>query len=160
MAKGKYQEWVSENGLIRIKGWACDGLSDEQIAKNIGINVATLYRWKEKYCEICEAIRAGKDVPDRKVENALYESCFDRTIPVKKAFKVKRVWFDENGKRCEEEHIEIAEETVAIPANPRAQEFWLKNRKPDVWKDKQQVFAEDNGPIEFTWANEKPEGET
>lgn len=39
-------------------------------------------------------------------------------------------------KRLEEERIEYAEEQVVVPANVTAQIFWLKNRKPDKWKDK------------------------
>lgn len=62
MAKGKYQEWLTKEGLLRLQGWARDGLSDEQIAANMGINVATLYRWKNEHCEICTALKEGKDV--------------------------------------------------------------------------------------------------
>ena len=147
MAKGIYQEWLTENGLIRIEGWARDGLNDEQLADKIGIGVRTLYEWKEKYPQISQAIRAGKDVPDRKVENALYESCFDRKITVRKAFKVKEVYYDSNGKRCEKEHLETAEEDVAIPANEKAQEFWLSNRKPDQWSRKEKL--ELSGSVDF-----------
>ncbi|MER2081245.1 MAG: hypothetical protein ABS876_06955 [Ruminococcus sp.] len=50
MAKGKYQKWLTPEGLLLLEGWARDGLSEEQIAKNMGINAVTLYRWKEKYC--------------------------------------------------------------------------------------------------------------
>lgn len=155
MAKGKYQEWLTENGLLRIQGWARDGLNDEEIAGNMGIHVSTLYEWEKKYDEISEAIREGKDVPDRKVENALYQSCFDHTITVKKAFKVKRVWF-EDGKRCEEEHLELADETVAIPANEKAQEFWLSNRKREEWskKEKLELTGNNGGPLEFVWAGD------
>lgn len=46
MAKGKYQEWTSQEGLVKLEGWARDGLTDEQIARNAGINPATLYVWK------------------------------------------------------------------------------------------------------------------
>ena len=49
MAKGKYQEWLTENGLLRLKGWATDGLNDEEIAEKMGIHVSTLYEWKNKY---------------------------------------------------------------------------------------------------------------
>lgn len=147
MAKGKYQEWLTEEGMIRLEGWARDGLTDEQLAKNMGISPSTLYEWKNKYPEISEAIRAGKDVPDRKVENALYQSCFDRTIKVMKAFKVKEVYYDGNGKRCEKEHIELAEETYPIPANERAQEFWLANRKPEQWSNKEKL--ELSGNVDF-----------
>ena len=59
MAKGKYQEWLTPEGLLRIEGWARDGLIDEQIAHNMGINPATLYDWKKKYPEISEALKKG-----------------------------------------------------------------------------------------------------
>ncbi|MDN9837833.1 helix-turn-helix domain-containing protein, partial [Clostridioides difficile] len=67
----KYEYWITEEGLIKIEGWARDGLTDEQIAFNIGINVKTLYDWKKKYSNICNALKKGKEVIDRQVENAL-----------------------------------------------------------------------------------------
>ncbi len=69
----KYQDWITPEGLSLVQGWARDGLTDEQIAGNMGINVATLYRWKIQFCEICEALKKGKEVADREVENALYK---------------------------------------------------------------------------------------
>lgn len=36
MAKGKYQEWLEPEGLLKLEGWARDGLTDEQIAQNMG----------------------------------------------------------------------------------------------------------------------------
>lgn len=77
MAKGKYQEWLEPEKLILLEGWARDGLTDEQIAQNIGINKATLYRWKEQYCDICDSLKKGKDTVDRQVENALLKGLWD-----------------------------------------------------------------------------------
>ncbi len=74
MAKGKYQYWLTDEGLIRIQGWARDGLTDKQIAKNMGITCSTLYSWKNKYSEISESLKENKDVVDREVENALLEN--------------------------------------------------------------------------------------
>ena len=71
MAKGKYEYWLSSEGLLKLESWARDGLIDEQIAENIGINPATLYDWKKKYPEISEALKKGKEVVDIEVENAL-----------------------------------------------------------------------------------------
>ena len=71
MAKGKYEQWLTEEGLIKIEGWAKDGLIDEDIAKNMGINVRTLYTWQEKYDQIKQALKVGKEVADRIIENAL-----------------------------------------------------------------------------------------
>ena len=147
MAKGKYQEWLTDEGKVRLQGWARDGLSDEQLADKMGVCPSTFYAWKNRYPEISEALREGKEVADRKVENALYNSCFDRTIKVMKAFKVKEVYYDGNGKRCEKEHIELAEETYPIPANEKAQEFWLANRKPEQWSKKEKL--EVSGSVDF-----------
>jgi len=69
------------------------------------------------------------------VENELFQSCQTRTVTVKKPVKVKTVKVD-GKKRLEEERIEYAEEEVVVPANTTAQIFYLKNRKPDKWKDK------------------------
>ena len=46
MAKGKYEKWLKEENLLLLEGWARDGLTDEQITKNIGITVSTFYEWK------------------------------------------------------------------------------------------------------------------
>ncbi|NCB72309.1 MAG: helix-turn-helix domain-containing protein, partial [Clostridia bacterium] len=79
MAKGKYQEWLEPDGLLKLEGWARDGLNDEQIAKNMGINVATLYKYKNLYSKINEALKRGKEVIDIEVENALYKRAIGYT---------------------------------------------------------------------------------
>lgn len=71
MAKGKYQEWLEPEKLTLIQGWAGDGLSDEQIAHNMGISRSTLNEWKKKYPDILDAIKKGKEVIDYAIENAL-----------------------------------------------------------------------------------------
>ena len=136
MAKGKYQEWLTEESLLRLEEWARDGLTDEQIADNIGIRRETLYDWKKKYPHISNALKRGKDVVDIQVENALLNKAQGITKMLIKPIKIKTVTYD-NGKRVkEEEHIEYAEEEVFVPPDTVAQIFWLKNRKPNTWKDK------------------------
>lgn len=70
MAKGKYEYWITPEGLLKIEGWARDGLTDEQIAENIGISRSTLNMWKNRYSDISDTLK-GKDVIDLQVENAL-----------------------------------------------------------------------------------------
>lgn len=101
----------------------------------MGISVSTLCEWKNKFPEFSEALKRGKDVADYIVENELFESCKTRTVTVKKPFKLKTVKVD-GKKRLEEERIEYAEEQVVVPANVTAQIFYLKNRRPDKWKDR------------------------
>ena len=71
VARGKYQQWLEPDGLLLLEGWARDGLTDEQIAHNMGITAKTLYEWKNKYSDICEVLKKGKEVVDYQVENAL-----------------------------------------------------------------------------------------
>ena len=56
-ARGKYQEWLTEDGLIRVEGYAREGLSDVQIAEKIRISLTTYYDWQNKYPELSEAIK-------------------------------------------------------------------------------------------------------
>lgn len=137
MAKGKYQKWLEPENLILLEGWARDGLTDEQIAKNMGISYSTLKDWKNKYPAISATLKKGKEVIDTEVENALLQKALGMTKTVQKPIKLKEVKYD-NGKRVsEKERIEYAEEEVFIPPDTTAQIFWLKNRRPDKWRDKQ-----------------------
>ena len=119
MAKGKYEKWITPEGLLLLEGWARDGLTDEQIAHNMGVNKATLYRWKKEYCDICDALKKGKEIVDYEVENALLKKAL--------GYKVKEQ------KLINGELFEIERE---IPPDTTAQIFWLKNRRPDKWRDK------------------------
>jgi transposase-like protein len=139
MAKGKYEYWLTPEGLLKLEGWARDGLTDEQIAHNMGISRETLSQWRKKYSDISDTLKKGKEVVDREVENALLQKALGFKETVRKAIKCKEVKYD-NGKRIsEKEHIEYAEEEVYVPPDTTAQIFWLKNRRPDKWKDKQDV---------------------
>lgn len=124
MAKGKYQRWLEPDGLLLLEGWARDGLTDEQIAENIGITATTLYEWKNRFPEISEALKKGKEVVDIRVENAL----------LKRAL----------GYEYTEERIEISgkdgrkviQTVKTVLPDTTAQIFWLKNRRPDKWRDR------------------------
>lgn len=72
MAKGKYHAWLKPDKLREITNWAAKGLTDKQIAKNIGINVSTLYSWLDKYREFSDALTRGREMRDVEVENALF----------------------------------------------------------------------------------------
>lgn len=127
MAKGKYEYWLTPEGLLKIEGWARDGLTDEQIANNMGVNKATLYRWKEKYCDICDTLKRGKDVVDRQVENALLKRAL--------GYEYEEVKEKFEGNVMTERTVTKKE---VIP-DVTAQIFWLKNRKRETWADRQNI---------------------
>lgn len=107
--------------MVILEGWARDGMTDEQIAVNMGISARTLYRWKLQYCQICQALKKGKDVADREIENALFKRAKGYDVTETK-IKAK------NGVVIEKTEI-----TKHIPGDTTAQIFWLKNRKPEYW---------------------------
>ena len=148
MAKSKYETHVKEK-LVVIEGWARNGLTDEQIAKNLGISIQTLYTYKNKYIEFFEALKKGKEVIDTEVENALLKRALGFKEKIMKPFKIKRVEYENGKKVLEYEEIIQAEAEEYIPPDTTAQIFWLKNRKPTDWRDKRDVeIKEEIGNIE------------
>ena len=132
MASGKYQQWIEPDGLLLLEGWARDGLTDEQIAHNIGISRGTLYDWKKAYHDISNALKRGKDVVDIEVENALLKRAMGYD------YVEERVEVNGNGKR------KVTQTTKHVPGDTTAQIFWLKNRRADRWRDKPTPTAEGN----------------
>lgn len=130
--------------MLKLEGWARDGLTEEQIAANIGITRSTLNEWKKKFSDISDTLKKGKEIVDRKVENALLERAIGGVYEVRKTFKVKNVYYDDHGRRCEKEELVVGKDEVYIPGDTTAQIFWLKNRKPEEWRDKR-IVEDDSG---------------
>lgn len=76
----KIDEWLETDNLILLEGWAREGLTNEQIANNMGINVKTLYDWKKNQSKICNALKRGKEVVDFEVENALLKNAMEGNV--------------------------------------------------------------------------------
>ena len=137
----KYTEWLTDEGLLLIQGWARDGLTDEQIAKNMGVSYSTFRDWRKKFSALSAALKESKEVVARPVENALFKNAV--------------------GFMYEEETVTNAGEVVTVKKyskpNITAQIFWLKNRKLKEWRDKQEV-EQINHNIEITvgeWDDDK-----
>lgn len=141
-AIGRHHEWTTGDGLLMIQGWAREGLTDKQIAKNIGVAERTFSTWKDKYPAIKSALKKGKAPVDLEVENALLKAALGYSITVKKPIKVREEKQKPGVGKVVTEKIEYVDEEIHIPGNVTAQIFWLKNRKPKNWKDKQTVEAD------------------
>lgn len=121
MAKGKYQQWLTEDGLLLLQGWARDGLTDEQIAHNCDVAPSTFSEWKDRYPEISEAIKKNKAIVDYEVENAL----------IKRALGY---YYIETKTESEGDKVKITETEKHMPADVTAIAIWLNNRKPDKFR--------------------------
>ena len=78
MAKSKWEE-VKEK-LVLIEGWARDGLTNEQIADNLGISKDTFYEYQKKHSDFSDSLKKGKEVVDYQVENALLKNALDGNV--------------------------------------------------------------------------------
>lgn len=132
----KASDWLTEEALIKIEGWARDGLTTDQIAMKMGCHPATLYRWQNLHNEIYEALKRGKEVVDRQVEQSLLKSALGHEYEEVKTYIEETA----GGKKKR-----IEKTKKYIPPNSTAQIFWLKNRKPDEWREKQNI--EYNGNV-------------
>lgn len=133
MAKGKYHEWLTPEGLIRIQGWARDGLTDLEIAKNIGISKQTFYDWQKRFPDFADTLKRSKDVADRIVEDALFRKAT--------GYKTKEVVRERRLDPVTRQQVLVVVKEIEREVAPdtAAQVFWLKNRKPEVWRDKREV---------------------
>ncbi|EAF6697316.1 helix-turn-helix domain-containing protein [Listeria monocytogenes] len=148
MAKGKYADWITDEGLVKLEGYARDGLIDDQVAAKIGIARQTLYEWKKKYPVIDDALKRGKEVVDRHVESCLLKNATGYTYTEDVPMRIKKKYYDEENRLCEKEEVIVVKVSKQKPAETVAQIFWLKNRKPEDWRDKQNV--EHSGNIEHS----------
>lgn len=131
--KGKYEKWLKPDNLILVTGWARDGLSEEQIAHNMGCSRSTLNEWKARFPEISEALRRGREVIDYEVENALVK----RALGYSATERIyERVWVDKLGK-----FVNVNTKTVKREVAPDVGAicFWLKNRRPKTWRDRPEL---------------------
>ena len=147
----KYEKWLEQEGLLLIEGWARDGLTDEQIASNMGVSRSTLNSWKDKYPDILDALKKGKEIVDRQVENALLK---------------RALGYEYEEVKEEYEFGELSKKVVikkSVLPDTTAQIFWLKNRKSKDWRGKQERLdntAEDNDMVKQFVEGMKQHGKT
>ena len=147
MAKGKYHEWLTPDNLLRLSAWARDGLTDEDIAKKININVSTLYEWKNKYPEINEALKNGKEIADIAVENALYKRAVGYTY-IEQTKELQTVIDPDTGQKTQK-LVVTKEVTKEVIPDTTAQIYWLSNRKNVKWRRNPDADVDNKEPIKI-----------
>ena len=135
--KGKYEEWITDDGLKVIKGWARDGYTDADIYKRIGVSEHQFYEWLKRFPQIAQALKKGRapilvDVEDTLIEKKLNGYFVDEEVtevtqhPDGTTTKHKRVY-----KRW------IAPDTTAII-------FFLKTRKGAQYSERMSIAMENS----------------
>jgi hypothetical protein len=123
--------------LERIKAWARDGATDEIICKKLNIAQSTFYKYKNEHLEFADALKKGKEDIDIKVENALLKRALGYAYEEVIKENVVDVEGNEGLKVTKIVRKQMAPDTTA-------QIFWLKNRRPELWRDKHD-FVDEGG---------------
>jgi len=144
--RGKYEAWLTEDGLLKLEAWARDGLSQADIAHNCGCSLSTLKEWAKKYPAISEALSRAREVADIRLENSMYKQAtgyaYDEIVKVPKL----------NPATGEVELMVDKVITRFMPPDYRATSFLMRNRMPEKWRDKPpEVYKEGDNRVEVVF---------
>lgn len=126
MGKGGRPTAYKVEYIEQGKKLAALGATDREIADFFKVSESTLYLWKNTHPEFSEALKTGKAPADNRVEQSLYRRATGYSFDAEKIFQY-------------EGHPVRVEFTEHVPPDVTACIFWLKNRRPDEWRDKHEV---------------------
>lgn len=144
--KSKYETHVKPY-IEAVRAWCRKGATEESIAGKLGVSYSTFRRYKSQYKELEEALKESKALADSAIENALFRKAGGYNAEVKKTFKCKEEYYDERGRKCVREVLREGTDEVHVALDTQAITFYLKNRQPEDWKDKQSI----EGSMEFSY---------
>ena len=108
------------------------GATDKDLADFFEVAESTIHKWKIDHPEFSESIKKGKTEADANVANRLYKRALGFTH---KSEEIKVVSIGQ-GEGSQVERVPV---TKIYPPDPTAAIFWLKNRQPEKWRDKQEI---------------------
>lgn len=116
------------------------GATDKDLADFFNVSESTINNWKNEHPQFLESIKRGKQIADSNVADRLYQ---------------RALGFEHDSEEIKviEGYIERVPVRKVYPPDPTSAIFWLKNRQPERWRDKQEV--ESNGNLNITWNEEK-----
>ena len=113
------------------KEYAAMGVTNKMLAALLRVHEDTIYNWKKAHPEFAQALERAKSEADLEVENSLYKQAAGYDYETEEARIVK----DKDGN----ERLEAVTVTKHVPPRVQATQFWLKNRRPEMWRDKQEI---------------------
>ena len=120
--QGRPELW-SETWITQAAFMARNGATDVEMAKELGCALSTFYLRMNQYPQFSEAVNAGKAAYDQRVSNSLARRAIGYEHETEKVFS--------NGLR-----VKVIEH---VPPDTTAQIFWLKNRQPEMWRDRKET---------------------
>ncbi|AKU43338.1 terminase small subunit [Bacillus phage Silence] len=142
--KPLYETMEIADKLDAIRGWSMAGSTDKDICEMLEISHDTFYKWKRERSEFADALKRGKHIANGEIQNSAYKQAMGYYVEVTEPMKVR----DEYGA----ESIEMVTYEKFIPANTTMSIFMLKNRMPEMYKDKQ--HTEHSGGVNISFIDD------
>lgn len=124
-ARYKYQEWLQPEKLEQITNWAANGLGEQQLAQSMGIHRDTLHTWKNKFADISDAIKKGRQLAVQCIENQFFKNAYGMLEETTEIVEEDQEF---DGKNWVPVKRHVRRTTRKIPPNTAAQIFFLKNK--------------------------------
>lgn len=123
-----------------IKMWKRDGMSNQEIADKLSIKRSTLYNFQNQHEELKNALFKDGDLIDAEIENKVLANAMGFDYEEEQILQRKVVHYDDNGKKLTEvtEPVVVKIHKTKLSDQSAAQ-WWLKNKRPGKWKDKQEL---------------------
>lgn len=138
----KYDTHVAPK-LELIAHWCKQGATEEEICKKLDVGVSTFNKYKKEHPELKDVLFLGKQDADDKVEAALFKKALGYDYEER---KVKQT----------DDGTEVTVTTKHIPPDSTAMIFWLKNRRPNDWKDRREISTDEDSSVKVVIVNDLP----
>lgn len=137
--KSNYELKIVPNFAL-IRAWKRDGLTDEEICTNLGIKKSAFYNYKNLHPEFRELLRFDRELTDAEVENQALDNAKGYFYEEEQVAMRKEKYYDDDGNVIKELTFpEIVKVRKRKLPDQHAAQWWLKNRMPGKWKDKQEI---------------------
>jgi hypothetical protein len=105
------------------------GATDVMLADFFKVTEKTINNWKKNYPEFLQSLKETKAALDSKVERSLFERAVGYQHKEQKILS-----------NPQDPHDPVIVDTVKhYPPDSTSMIFWLKNRQPEKWRDKQEI---------------------
>lgn len=135
MTAGRPSKYTQEFAIQAAKLCAL-GATDKDLADFFGVSTVTIWRWQNEHEEFCNALKVGKSEADDRVERSLYHRANGYSFEAVKIFMPAGA-----------AGPVYAPYTEHVPPDTTACIFWLKNRRPEAWREV--TKHEHGGTIQF-----------
>ena len=118
--------WTSGSNLDKVCEWVSNGLTDKQLANNMGIAEATFYEWRRRYPDFAAALAEAKEKPKLELENAMFKLATGQMF-----IEETKTTLDPQGQKV----TKIDKVKKQLPPNAQIQMFLARSWMPDKYKE-------------------------